>query len=181
MSTLHTSSVLKWDATAFYFLQPHMDEQQSFSLFKWPQHYDCNSAESLAIKPFNHQLLFLLKSQSISFQRTDGDTHTHTLTPTQSYTLNRFQNKEEGKHLLSSYWTTLNYNISQLHFKREDVAVSVGRTFEKLMAPRVSSLRPGVFCSLHNANHRWDSSLGAIDRPHKTESVTPPKGSAATI
>lgn len=27
------------------------------------------------------------------------------------------------------------------------------------------------FCSLHNANHRWVSSLGAIDRPHKTDSA----------
>jgi len=36
------------------------------------------------------------------------------------------------------------------------------------------------FLSLRDANHRWASSLGAIDRPHKTESITPPKASAAS-
>lgn len=147
MSTLLTSSVLKWDATAIYFLQPHMDEQQSFGLFKWPQHYDCNSADSLAIKPFNHQLLFLLKSQSVFFffPPFKGQTVSHTERQTHTDThRDPFQNEEKRKHLLSSYWTTLNYTISQLHFKRGDVAVSGGRTFEKLMAPRVSSLRPGV-------------------------------------
>lgn len=50
-----------------------------------------------------------------------------------------------------------------------------GRTFEKLIAPHVRSLRPEVFALCANANHRWVSSLGAIDRPHKTESIAPPK------
>lgn len=46
VSTLLASSVSKWDATAFCFLQPHAEEWQTFRLFQWPQRYDCNSAKA---------------------------------------------------------------------------------------------------------------------------------------
>lgn len=104
VSTPLTSSVLKWDAAAFYFLQLLAGERQSFTLFKWPQHCDCNSAESLAIKPFNHQLLFLLKSQSFFFfflfQRTDSILHTHAHTHKHNYTQFCSFKIKKKKHLL---------------------------------------------------------------------------------
>lgn len=129
VSTPLTSSVLKWDATAFYFLQLLTGERQSFTLFKWPQHYDCNSAESLAIKPFNHQLLFLLKSQSFFFfQRTDSILHAHAHTQTQLHPILLFQNKAEetpSTQLLNNFkWHRLTTSFQKRRhgsFRRQDL------------------------------------------------------------
>lgn len=150
-----------------------------FHQFKWPQSCDCNSTESSAKKPFNHQL-FLLKSQSTSFQRTDSISQTLTHTPMQSYAQNLCKNKEKRKHLLFSYLNNFKFTPSLNFISKEKMGLfQEGGPLKSWWHPVLAVSGQG-FCSQHNANHRWVSSLDAIDMPHEKESTAPPKDLAAT-
>lgn len=95
----------------------------------------------------------------------------------QSYTPNRFQNKEKRKRLLSSYLSNFKWRRLTTSFQKRRRAVSGGGRRGPLKSWRhlVLAVYGQGFRLLHNANHRWVSSLDAIDRPHETKSAAPPK------
>lgn len=57
--------VLKWDATALYFLKPRYWWAANFSAVQMTSALWLYLCRQLGNKTFNHQLLFLLKSQSV--------------------------------------------------------------------------------------------------------------------